>query len=153
MGSFGNGGHDEEFFVYGNVLLDGVDADGEAAAGASERPLVGNFEAAGVAVIGIVHLCGIAAKRRLGVADQTEKESRLLVEEQTERRSGCTLRGNQKSGVAVDGFAREDFELLIEFAEAGREINLRVNAGWTPRGVVSQPAWPLKAVMLSPKDG
>ena len=62
-------GHDEEFFVDGDVLLDGVDANCEAAIRASERPLVGDFEAAGVAIIGVVDLCGIAAKRRLRVAD------------------------------------------------------------------------------------
>ena len=69
MGSFGDRGHNEEFFVDGDILLDGLDADGETAIGAGERPLVGDFEAAGVSVVGVVNLERIAAERSLGVAD------------------------------------------------------------------------------------
>ena len=63
MGSFGDWGHDKKFFVDGDVLLDGGDADGEAAVGTGERPLKRDFEAAGVAVIRVIDLSRIAAER------------------------------------------------------------------------------------------
>ena len=69
MGGFGDRGHNEEFFVDRDILLDGVEADGETAIGAGERPLVGDFEAAGVTVVGVVNLEWIAAERSLDIAD------------------------------------------------------------------------------------
>jgi chemotaxis protein MotA len=83
VGSFGDCGHDEEFFVDGYVLLDGADADGEAAVGAGQCPLVGNSDAVRIAIVGVVDLERIAAEGSLGVADQAEKQAGLPIEEQT----------------------------------------------------------------------
>jgi len=73
MGGFGDRGHDEEFFVEGDILLDGVDADGETAIGAGERPSVGDFEAAGVAVVGVVNLERIAAELKSRCSGLSER--------------------------------------------------------------------------------
>ena len=73
MGSFGNWRHDEKFFVDGDVLLDGADADGEAAIGAGQRPLAGDFDAVGIAIIGVVNLRGDAADRRKADEDTANR--------------------------------------------------------------------------------
>ena len=64
--------------------------------GRAKRPLVGDFYAVGVAVVGVVDLGGQAAQRRFLVADQAEEQAGLLVEEEAERR--LALRCGRRPG-------------------------------------------------------
>lgn len=110
-------------------MLDLVDLNGEAVAGAGQCPTVGDFYAVGVAVVGVVDLRGHAAQRGFGVADQAEQQSGLLIEVQAERWLAFVAADHKIGVVAVDFFAGDDGEFRVESFDVRGEIEVGVDAG------------------------
>src|SRR5580658_2624601 len=105
--------------VDGDILLDLVDLNGEAVAGAGEGPAVGDFYAVCVAVIGVVDLGGIAAQRSFRVANEAKQQAGLLIEVKTQRWLAFVAAEDEIGVVAVDFFASDDGEFLEESLDVG----------------------------------
>ncbi len=92
--------------VDGEVLLDSVDLNSEAVAGASEGPAVRNRDAIRVAIIGVVDLRGIAAESGFRVTHKAEQQAGLLIKVETQRRLAFVVADDQIGIVAVDFLSR-----------------------------------------------
>src|SRR5260370_21740018 len=66
--------------IHWNVLLHLLDLDGESVAGARECPTERHLHAIRFAIIRIVDLRWVAAKRSFGVPDEAQQPPRLLVQ-------------------------------------------------------------------------
>ena len=114
--------------VYRYVYLHLIDLNGELVAGARERPAKGNFQAAGIAIIGVIDLSGIQAQRRIGVTDKAQQEARLFVQVKTQRRLTLVLADDLIRVVAIDFFSSFDAELFVKRLDVQRKVQIGVNA-------------------------
>lgn len=129
MTGFPAGRRRDEFGVVDlDILLEVVDLNREAGAGARERPAKWNGDTVGGAVLSVVDLSGVEAERRLGETDEAKEQPRLAVEIELKRRLAVVVRRDEKSFVAVDFRSELEIELVVNRSDVLGKVEVGVDA-------------------------
>src|SRR6266566_9223214 len=115
--------------VHRHVLLKLFDLDRKPVAGPREDPTEGHFYAICIAIIRIVNLRRIPAKRCFAVPDEAQQETRFFVQIKAQRRLAFGAPDNQVSVAAIDFFTGINAEFLVKRFQMRRQIKVGINAG------------------------